>query len=67
MNGADFTNDDLIAIRKARLRGLRTVQYADRQVTYSSDAEMRQVEQDIQRSLGTSRPRSYRLIGSKGL
>jgi len=40
---ADYTETDLTAIRTARLRGIRTVQYADRTVTYSSDAEMRQV------------------------
>lgn len=48
----DYTDIDLTAVRTARLRGVRTVQFADRSVTYTSDAEMRQLEQDILRELG---------------
>jgi len=42
---------NLVTVRAARLRGVRTVQFADRTVTYTSDAEMRQVEQDLTRDL----------------
>ena len=64
-----YTEADLTAIRTARLRGIRTVQYADRSVTYSSDAEMRQVEQDILKDLAsTARTKSKQtlLVGSTG-
>lgn len=63
-----YTSADLDAIRAARLRGIRTVQYADRQVTYSSDSELRQVEADIARELASSshRPKQFRVIGTKG-
>jgi hypothetical protein len=47
-----YTDSDLAAVRTARLRGVRTVQLGDRSVTYSSDAEMRTLEQDILRELG---------------
>lgn len=65
-----YTETDLTAIRTARLRGIRTVQYADRTVTYSSDAEMRQVEQDILRDLSaatTTRKRQFYGYATKGL
>lgn len=63
-----WTSADLTTIRAARLRGVRTVQFGDRQVTYASDAEMRQVEQDIARELTAiaQRPKHTRLVGSKG-
>ncbi len=64
-----YTEADLNSIRTARLRGVRTVQIADRATTYTSDAEMRQVEQDITRALAamasTRRKRSYG-VSSKG-
>ena len=64
-----YTSADLDAVRAARLRGIRTVQYADRQVTYSSDQELRQVEADIARVLASSsyRSKQFRVIGTKGL
>jgi hypothetical protein len=64
-----YTETDLTSIRTARLRGIRTVQYADRSVTYSSDAEMRQVEQDILRELATVSPtrrKQFYGVASKG-
>lgn len=64
-----FTETDLQNIRTARLRGIRTVTYGDRTVTYSSDAEMRQVEQDILKELSaasTTRKRQFYGVGSKG-
>lgn len=64
-----YTETDLSAIRTARLRGIRTVQFADRSVTYTSDAEMRQVEEDIKRDLATTtrtRSKQTRMVASKG-
>lgn len=65
-----YTEADLIAVRTARLRGIRTVQFADRSTTYSSDAELRQVEQDIQRELAslssTRRPKQAYGVASNG-
>lgn len=59
-----FTEADLTAVRAARLRGIRTVQFSDRTVTYSSDAELRQVEQDILRDLTpTLSTRSKQTLG----
>lgn len=63
-----YTQADLDAIRAARLRSIRTVQFADRSTTYASDAEMRQVEQDILRELSSTRTRAKQTLGvaSKG-
>lgn len=60
-----YTDADLATIRAARLRGIRTVQYADRSVTYQSDQEMRQVEQDILQSLTATatQPRAKQTYG----
>ena len=59
-----YTQADLDAVRAARLRGVRTVTLADRMVTYTSDAEMRQVEQDILAELkNTQRTRSKQWHG----
>ena len=64
-----YTQADLTAVRTARLRGVRTVQFADRSTTYTSDAEMRQVEQDILKDLAAAtRTRKKQTYGvaSKG-
>ncbi len=64
-----FTETDLQNVRTARLRGIRTVTYDDRTVTYSSDAEMRRVEQDILNELSAQTPtrkRQFYGVGSKG-
>ena len=65
-----YSETDLTAIRAARLRGIRTVQFADRSVTYASDAEMRQLEQDVRCELtgAATRTRSKQTIAvaSKG-
>jgi hypothetical protein len=65
-----YTEADLSLIRAARLRGTRTVQFADRSVTYQSDQEMRQVEQDILASLAsvsiTRRAKQTLGVSSKG-
>jgi hypothetical protein len=60
----------LAAIRASRLRGIRTVQFADRSVTYTSDAEMRQVEADILQELAVvgarTRPKQTYGVSTKG-
>jgi hypothetical protein len=65
-----YTEADLTAVRAARLRGVRMVQYRDRSVTYASDQEMRQVEQDILAELASARSTRKKqtiLVGSTGL
>lgn len=64
-----YTADDLTAVRAARLRGTRTVQFADRSVTYSTDAELRQLEQDILKALNAANRRAKQsiLVAQKGL
>ena len=62
-----YTQNDLTTIRAARLRGVRTVQFADRSTTYASDAEMRQVEQDILKELNAGRPKQSIGVATKGL
>lgn len=60
-----FTQSDLAAIRAAMAKGERSVQFADRSVTYRSMAELREVEQIIVRSLA-GRPKQTLIVGSKG-
>ena len=67
--GVAYTEADLETIRAARLRGQRRVRFGDREVEYSSDAEMRQVEQDILRDLATTtstRRKQFFGVASKG-
>jgi hypothetical protein len=63
-----YTSADLTTVRTAILRGERTVQFADRSVTYRSMDELRAVEQDILRELTTSDTRSKqtRIVASTG-
>lgn len=65
-----YTSADLLAVQTARKRGIRTVQFADRQVTYSSDAELRALEQDIKHELSqtstTRRAKQVYAYGSGG-
>jgi hypothetical protein len=69
MDGVNYTEADLTLIRAARLRGVRTVQFADRSVTYASDAEMRAVENDIKASLAANtsrrRKKGFTLFSTK--
>ncbi len=64
-----FTDADLAAVRAALLRGERTVQFADRSVTYRSVEELLQVEQRILHEISPSTvTRSKQTLGvaSKG-
>jgi hypothetical protein len=67
--GVAHTASDLTAVQAARRRCVRTVQFADRSTTYTSDAEMRQVESDIRRDLAevNQRPRQFFGEAGKGL
>lgn len=66
-----FTEADLLAVRGAIATGARTVEFRDRRVTYHSISELMQVEAHIQNSLnasaGTGRPKQTVIIGEKGL
>ena len=64
-----YISTDLATVQAARLRGIRTVAFADRTVTYQSDAEMRQVELDIRAQLAetNARPKQYVAVAGKGL
>lgn len=59
----EFTEDDLIAIRRAMLRGVRTVQYRDRSTTYSSMEELAILERRILDSLDTGTVRRKQMLG----
>ena len=61
-----FTEADLLAIRVAIAKGEKTVQVADRSVTYRSMSELLEAEQVIKQALNP-RPRQTLGYGSKGL
>jgi len=60
-----YTIVDLDRIRAAIARGERTVQFADRSVTYRSVEELLQAEARIASALAES-PRTVPAYGSKG-
>jgi hypothetical protein len=66
-----YTSDDLAKIRTAIARGERSVQFADRTVTYRDVGELLQAEARISRALAvTSQPtrnKLTRLVSDKGL
>ena len=61
-----YTSADLDAVRVAILKGERTVQYADRSVTYRSIDELQAVEQRILRELTRTRAKQSFGVASKG-
>lgn len=66
-----FTAADLQAIRTAIARGERSVQFADRSVTYRSMEELLQAESRICRALESvpatvRRSKQSRLVATKG-
>lgn len=66
-----FTDADLQAIRTAIARGERSVQFADRSVTYRSMEELLQAESRISKALESvtvapRRSKQSRLVASKG-
>lgn len=64
---AAFTQNDLAAVRAALLKGERTVQFADRSVTYRSVDEILQVEQRILSELTSNRHKQFIGVAGKGL
>lgn len=69
----DYTDADLIAIRRAISRGERSVQFADRMVQYRSIEELLQAEARIAGSLSvttttttTRRARQSLITSTKG-
>jgi hypothetical protein len=67
---AAYTDADLLAIRRAIARGERSVQFADRSVTYRSTEELIAAESRISRALSstatTRRRKQTRAYSSKG-
>lgn len=61
-----FTQDDLAAVQAAIARGERSVQYADRVVTYRSIAELEEAARLIQKALASPRRKGTLLVASKG-
>jgi hypothetical protein len=72
MAASDYTEADLIVIRRAISRGERTVQYANRMVQYRSMEELIQAENRISQSLAaatppaTPRSKQSLIVSSKG-
>jgi hypothetical protein len=65
MADTDFTDADLIVIRRAIASGERSVQFADRMVVYRSMQELREAEARIVAAL-TARPRQSLAYANKG-
>lgn len=64
---ADFTQSQLDAIRAAIARGEKTVQFADRSVTYRSIEELLEAEKRITQALRTSaRSKQTLIVTSNG-
>ena len=60
-----YTSDDLTAIQTAIAKGEKTVQFADRAVTYRSISELLEAEKRISGALG-ARPRQSLGYSEKG-
>ncbi|MHC4335513.1 MAG: phage head-tail joining protein [Planctomycetota bacterium] len=61
-----FTQVDLDAVRAAIAKGERSVQFADRSVTYRSMDELLRAEERIASALTTERPKQTFGVASKG-
>ena len=61
-----FTQADLDAVRSAIARGERSVQFADRSVTYRSMDELLRAEERISNALTTERSKQTFGVSSKG-
>lgn len=67
-----YSESDLAAVQGAIARGERTVEFADRRVTYRSIDELLAAESHIAHSLsgatgGRTRSKQTTLVGDKGL
>ncbi len=71
-DSTDYTDADLIAIRRAISKGERSVQFADRGVTYRSAEELLKLEARISQSITaattTTTPRAKQslIVATKG-
>lgn len=65
---SEYTDADLSAVRAAIAKGERSVQFADRSVTYRSMDELFQAEERIASSLATTTPQPKQTfaVASKG-
>jgi len=64
---SNWTSDDLKALEEAIAKGVKSVQYTDRVVTYRSLDEMLQIRDLIRKSLGISGRGGRRVaVHSKG-
>lgn len=61
-----YSQTDLDAIQRAIAKGERTVQFADRSVTYRSMDELFQAEARIAQELRTPRVKQTLVVSSKG-
>lgn len=61
-----FTDADLAAVRRAIAKGERSVQFADRMVTYRSIDELLKAEARMTQSLTTGRPKQSLIAARKG-
>lgn len=63
-----YTNDDVTKLERAIAKGVLTVQYADRRVTYQSLESMRKLRQEMKDEIaataGTPRRRTMRVFQS---
>ena len=56
MGATGFNKEDLFQLEQAIAKGVRTVSYTDRSVTYHSMDEMIRLREYIARKLGIERP-----------
>lgn len=60
----NFTCEDLVAIESALAKGVKTVKYVDKEVTYRSVNEMLQIRDMMRQCLGIGKDA---LTGGRGL
>lgn len=63
---ATYTAADLANIEQALANGVLIVRYQDRTVTYRSVRELKEIRDDIVRSLAPPRSRQTIVVGKKG-
>ena len=68
MSSTTWTTEDLAAIESAIAKGVKTVKYTDREVTYRSLDEMLKIRDLIRNCLGITNARGCRKVAqtSKG-
>lgn len=69
-NETTYTVAELIALKRARMKGIKEVRYADKTVVYQSLSEMKNLIDEMELDIygcGTSKGRRVYAITSKGL